>query len=60
MDLKGKRVCVKDVMFPLLPRMIGGMFYNTYVVRFSHDIYSVGYTSNNDSMKNNKYGTKIS
>ncbi|XP_042901667.1 EGF domain-specific O-linked N-acetylglucosamine transferase isoform X1 [Parasteatoda tepidariorum] len=27
-SLKGKRVCFKDVVFPLLPRMIFGMYYN--------------------------------
>ena len=25
----GKRVCFKEVMFPLLPRMLWGLFYNT-------------------------------
>lgn len=33
MELKDKRVCIQDVMFPLLPRMRGGLYYNTYVVR---------------------------
>ncbi|KAG0725179.1 EGF domain-specific O-linked N-acetylglucosamine transferase [Chionoecetes opilio] len=28
----GKRVCFKSVMFPLLPRMIFGLFYNTPIV----------------------------
>ena len=27
--LAGKQVCFKDVMFPLLPRMIYGLYYNT-------------------------------
>ncbi|XP_023241588.1 EGF domain-specific O-linked N-acetylglucosamine transferase-like [Centruroides sculpturatus] len=27
-QFKGKRVCFKDVVFPLLPRMIFGMYYN--------------------------------
>ncbi|KAI2809919.1 hypothetical protein BLOT_001072 [Blomia tropicalis] len=27
-DLGRKRICFKDVMFPLLPRMIFGMYYN--------------------------------
>ncbi|XP_076815217.1 EGF domain-specific O-linked N-acetylglucosamine transferase-like isoform X2 [Clavelina lepadiformis] len=27
----GKRVCIRDVMFPLLPRMRRGLYYNTYV-----------------------------
>ncbi|XP_065916523.1 EGF domain-specific O-linked N-acetylglucosamine transferase-like isoform X2 [Dysidea avara] len=31
-DFAGQRVCFKDVMFPLLPRMRGGLYYNTYVV----------------------------
>ena len=26
------QVCFKDVMFPLLPRMRGGLYYNSYVV----------------------------
>ena len=25
----GKRVCFKEVMFPLLPRMLWGLYYNT-------------------------------
>lgn len=27
-DFKGKRVCFRDVTFPLLPRMIFGLYYN--------------------------------
>lgn len=26
--LKGKKVCFKDIVFPLLPRMVFGMYYN--------------------------------
>lgn len=26
------QVCFKDVMFPLLPRMRGGLYFNSYVV----------------------------
>lgn len=36
MDLttfEGKRVCFRNVMFPLLPRMIFGLYYNTPIVR---------------------------
>lgn len=36
MDLttfRGKRVCFRNVMFPLLPRMIFGLYYNTPIVR---------------------------
>lgn len=29
---QGKRVCFKNLMFPLLPRMIFGLYYNTPVV----------------------------
>lgn len=29
---EGKRVCFKNVMFPLLPRMIFGLYYNTPVI----------------------------
>lgn len=35
MDLttfQGKRVCFRNLMFPLLPRMIFGLFYNTPIV----------------------------
>lgn len=35
MDLttfQGKRVCFRNVMFPLLPRMIFGLYYNTPIV----------------------------
>lgn len=35
MDLttfEGKRVCFRNLMFPLLPRMIFGLFYNTPIV----------------------------
>lgn len=31
-EFKGKRVCFKNVVFPLLPRMIFGLFYNTPLV----------------------------
>ncbi|ODN03890.1 EGF domain-specific O-linked N-acetylglucosamine transferase [Orchesella cincta] len=31
-DFKGKRVCFKNVVFPLLPRMIFGLFYNTPLI----------------------------
>lgn len=31
-DFAGQRVCFKHVMFPLLPRMRGGLYYNSYVV----------------------------
>jgi protein O-GlcNAc transferase len=31
-DFAMKRVCFKDVMFPLLARMRGGLYYNTYIV----------------------------
>lgn len=31
-DLKGKRVCFRNVVLPLLPRMIFGLFYNTPLV----------------------------
>nr|CAB3242779.1 EGF domain-specific O-linked N-acetylglucosamine transferase [Phallusia mammillata] len=30
-DWAGKKVCIHDVMFPLLPRMRRGLYYNTYV-----------------------------
>lgn len=30
-DWAGKRICLRDAMFPLLPRMRGGLFYNTYI-----------------------------
>jgi protein O-GlcNAc transferase len=39
MDLNsvaGKKVCLKEVMFPLLPRMMFGLFYNTPVVSGCH------------------------
>lgn len=29
---KGKTVCFKNVVFPLLPRMIFGLYYNTPIV----------------------------
>ena len=29
---KGKTVCFKNIVFPLLPRMIFGLYYNTPVV----------------------------
>jgi hypothetical protein len=29
---KGKKVCFKNVIFPLLPRMIFGLYYNTPLV----------------------------
>jgi len=32
-DVEGKRVCFKNVVLPLLPRMIFGLFYNTPIVR---------------------------
>lgn len=32
MDYSGKRVCFKEVLFPLLPRMVFGLFYNMPVV----------------------------
>lgn len=31
-DLKGKRVCFRNVVLPLLPRMIFGLFYNTPLI----------------------------
>lgn len=31
-DFKGKRVCFRNVVLPLLPRMIFGLFYNTPLV----------------------------
>ncbi|XP_076048525.1 EGF-domain O-GlcNAc transferase isoform X2 [Oratosquilla oratoria] len=31
-DLAGKRVCFKNVIFPLLPRMIFGLYYNTPLI----------------------------
>lgn len=31
-DVTGKRVCFKNVVFPLLPRMIFGLYYNTPIV----------------------------
>ena len=34
--LKGKKVCFKDVMFPLLPRMVFGMYYNMPLVPGCH------------------------
>jgi len=42
MDLNivaGKKVCVKEAMFPLLPRMLYGLFYNTPLVS---DCYNSG------------------
>lgn len=32
--VRGKSVCFKNVVFPLLPRMIFGLYYNTPLVRF--------------------------
>lgn len=34
------QVCFRDVVFPLLPRMRGGLYYNTFIV--SHACSSVG------------------
>jgi len=31
-EYRGKVVCFKSVVFPLLPRMIFGLFYNTPIV----------------------------
>ncbi|KAK4307587.1 hypothetical protein Pmani_020654 [Petrolisthes manimaculis] len=31
-DVSGKRVCFREVMFPLLPRMIFGLYYNTPLI----------------------------
>ncbi|XP_045470225.1 EGF domain-specific O-linked N-acetylglucosamine transferase isoform X2 [Harmonia axyridis] len=31
-DFKGKKVCFKNVVFPLLPRMIFGLYYNTPII----------------------------
>ncbi|KAK7074343.1 hypothetical protein SK128_004577 [Halocaridina rubra] len=31
-NVAGKRICFKNVVFPLLPRMIFGLFYNTPIV----------------------------
>lgn len=31
---RGKTVCFKNVVFPLLPRMIFGLYYNTPLVSF--------------------------
>jgi len=31
----GKKICFKNVIFPLLPRMIFGLFYNTPLVRIN-------------------------
>ena len=30
--LQGKRVCFREIVFPLLPRMIFGLYYNTPVI----------------------------
>ena len=35
-DFAGKRVCMKNVMFPMLPRMIFGLYYNTPLVSTSY------------------------
>ncbi|XP_037959922.1 EGF domain-specific O-linked N-acetylglucosamine transferase [Teleopsis dalmanni] len=32
-DIKGKRVCFRNVVLPLLPRMIFGLFYNTPIIQ---------------------------
>ncbi|XP_052852382.1 EGF domain-specific O-linked N-acetylglucosamine transferase [Drosophila gunungcola] len=32
-DVEGKRVCFKNVVLPLLPRMIFGLFYNTPIIQ---------------------------
>lgn len=34
-DVQGKRVCFRNVVLPLLPRMIFGLFYNTPIVSMS-------------------------
>lgn len=31
-DFSGKMVCFRNVVFPLLPRMVFGMYYNTPLV----------------------------
>ena len=33
-------MCFSDVMFPLLARMRGGLYFNTYIV--SYNIYELG------------------
>ena len=30
------QVCFRDVVFPLLPRMRGGLYYNTFIVSPTH------------------------
>ncbi|XP_039262747.1 EGF domain-specific O-linked N-acetylglucosamine transferase-like isoform X2 [Styela clava] len=66
-DWKGKRVCLKDAMFPLLPRMRGGLYYNTYIPNgcvgssmfraFSeHFLHRMGVTQNDIATENS---TKI-
>ncbi|XP_073827085.1 EGF-domain O-GlcNAc transferase [Musca autumnalis] len=32
-QVKGKRVCFRNVVFPLLPRMIFGLYYNTPIIQ---------------------------
>lgn len=32
-DVEGKRVCFRNVVLPLLPRMIFGLFYNTPIIQ---------------------------
>ncbi|XP_030555048.1 EGF domain-specific O-linked N-acetylglucosamine transferase [Drosophila novamexicana] len=32
-DVQGKRVCFRNVVLPLLPRMIFGLFYNTPIIQ---------------------------
>jgi len=38
-NVAGKKVCLKEAMFPLLPRMLYGLFYNTPLVS---DCYNSG------------------
>ncbi|XP_058979914.1 EGF domain-specific O-linked N-acetylglucosamine transferase [Musca domestica] len=32
-QVKGKRICFRNVVFPLLPRMIFGLYYNTPIIQ---------------------------
>jgi len=36
-DLAGKRVCLKSAVFPLLPRMVYGLYYNTPLITGCQD-----------------------
>lgn len=35
-QVKGKRICFRNVVLPLLPRMIFGLYYNTPIVSLNH------------------------